>query len=415
VPNLNAIDYRRILEITPNKVLFGGVFASLVAATVLLTTGADWLPLSVLVVVVLLWAGLFWGLINTFKAKTEQRMQLLDQSMGRFARETGGVLDSLRNELDGQFQGINSENSQVLEILTDAINNLVTSFSGLNTQVLRQKDLAVQLTGAQNHTGAGAAAMNFEGFLSQIDQVLGGFVTAARQNGETAEQLVGQMKQTTSMFNEVKKMLGEIKKIADQTNLLAINAAVEAARAGASGKGFAVVAEEVRNLSERSNRFSEQIGDSVDGISNALQAVESAIFEMAEQESKLVDDATGKVEGLIEKSKGFNQGVAESAEEISQISEQVGAEVGAAITSLQFQDMASQLIGHVNGRLQNMSPILESLGDFTQAQQQSEQEELEIRLESLLVRLQDVSTRVENVQHNPVSQKSMDEGDIELF
>lgn len=416
MPNLKSIDYGQLLEITPNKVLLLGVLASLVTGGVLLLSSVGWLATCLFAVLALIWGGLFFCLIKVFNLQTEQRLQHLSQSMERFAGETSHVFDSLGNELSSQFQGINSENSQVLEILNDAINNLVTSFSGLNAQVLRQKDLAVQLTGAQNPVDSAASqAMSFEGFLAKIDQVLGGFVASASQNGKTAEQLVAQMRETTAQFNAVKQMLEEIRKIADQTNLLAINAAVEAARAGASGKGFAVVAAEVRNLSERSNRFSEQIGNSVDGISNALLSVETAINAMAEQEIDLVEDATSKVEDLIEQSKGFNQGVADSAAEISEISEKVGSEVGAAITSLQFQDMASQLISHVNGRLLNMEPIIESLAGFAQAQAQTDQHELEKRLEALVGHLQEVFTRVENVQHNPVSQKSMEEGDIELF
>lgn len=414
------ITCRQLLAISPRNIFVAGVLLSLIAGGWLFLGGTDWFTLSLLASVTLGWVGLFLVLYKNLTNSSDQRVALIGQSLEQFADKTGGVFESLAVELNSQFQGINSENDQVLQILTDAINNLVISFSGLNEQVMRQKDLAERLTGVKNRLERSAAAnsdesMSFERFLAEIDQVLGGFVVAASQNGEMAKQLVEQMQAATTQFNAVKKMLEEIRKIADQTNLLAINAAVEAARAGSSGKGFAVVAAEVRNLSERSNRFSDQIGDSVDGISQVLLSVESSIYTMAEQETSLIDDATGKVEGLIERSKGFNQGVAESAAEISRISEKVGFEVGAAITSLQFQDMASQLINHVNGRLQNMEPIINSLRTFDLAKGQPEQEQLESQLDLMVGLLQEVSTQVENVQHNPVSQKSMDEGDIELF
>lgn len=83
--------------------------------------------------------------------------------------------------------------------------------------------------------------------------------------------LVEMTDRMTTQMRDVRGMLGEIEGIAKQTNLLALNAAIEAARAGEAGRGFAVVADEVRDLSGRTNHFSHQIRGSLATIQSTIE------------------------------------------------------------------------------------------------------------------------------------------------
>ena len=331
------------------------------------------------------------------------------------------LFTDLQEKFNGQFASMRSENTQVQGILDDAINRLVQGFTGLEQQTRQQQQLSLQLTGKAEKSGeAPEGKQSLAAFLSEIETMLHGFVEAAEKNGQVAERLIREMQQTNSRFATVLGQLGEIRTIARQTNMLALNAAIEAARAGEAGKGFAVVAEEVRNLSARSNRFSDQISDAVSGISDGLGAVGAAMEQMAAQDASMVADARNRVVGLLQKSREFDSQVEQSAARISTIAESVGLEVRSLVTSLQFQDMAHQVLGHVNGRIEVLEAVLNDLSSLPLGKSSDEGEEGEttdgnVRLRALRDVLGQAAILVEQAQHNPVSQKTLDEGSIELF
>lgn len=330
---------------------------------------------------------------------------------------TRSLFRYLDQELAQQFQGARQENSQVQDILADAIDKLVTSFTELEKDTALQQQLALDLTGTRHATAQHntTKTLSFAELFTTIEQVMDKLLCATIDNSRQSGQLVDAMSQTREQFQKVLSLVGEVKKIADQTNLLAINAAVEAARAGASGRGFAVVAEEVRNLSIRSNRFSEQIDQSLQGISSALKTVETSIHDLAGQSDLLVQQEQQHISTVMADARSFYAQVDSSAQQISSVAERVAQQVRQAVTSMQFQDMATQVIGTVSRRLEAAEELLDNLvalpvpdcpdADLSSADQ----------LQQLMLLLHSATTLVQQSHHNPVSQKSMDEGDIELF
>ncbi len=395
-----------------------GTTLSVVATGGLLSQGTGMLPLLVLVAVSICWGGLCLATSMQQAACRQRLREQVEADVGELTLRTQTLLEGLAREFNSQFCNMRDENRQVQEILADAIERLVNSFTALEEHSSRQQGLATQLAGGDHAQAVLEQDVDFRSFLREIEGVLKAFVAAAQSNSLVAQELEGQMAITSGQFQGVLKMLREVKKIADQTNLLALNAAVEAARAGQAGKGFAVVAGEVRNLSERSNKFSEEISSLVSSISGALGSVEQAIQKMATQDSQRVSEASHRMEDLLNQSKAFNRKVEDSAGEISQISEQVGQQVRAAVTSLQFQDMATQVLGHVNGRIEVLESVLTNLGNLPlelQNDKQGAEKNLELRLDGFKSGLNQAFSLVEKARHNPVSQTSMAEGDIELF
>ena len=324
---------------------------------------------------------------------------------------TQELFTSLESEICGQCRDASNENRQVQDILADAIGKLITSFTELEQKTSEQKELALTLTNGHDNQSSPSFCTLFE----QIEIVMQRLLDATIDNNSQTSQLVASMDRTQEQFQKVLGMLGEVRKIADQTNLLAINAAVEAARAGNAGKGFAVVAEEVRNLSIRSNRFSEQIDTSVQAISTALGHVGSSIRDLSEHSSQLVEEEQGHIKTTMAQAKRFNQKVEQSAAQISQVAETVSQQVRQAVTSLQFQDMATQVIDTITRRLGSMEQLILGLTQQTQQILRSTDCNLVEQTQVLETLFRQGAAMVRESHHNPVSQKSMDEGDIELF
>jgi methyl-accepting chemotaxis protein len=131
--------------------------------------------------------------------------------------------------------------------------------------------------------------------VHQVDQVSQQSVQDSRRNGERLQEAIGSIGERS---DEIGKIVKVIEGIADQTNLLALNAAIEAARAGEAGKGFAVVADEVRRLAERSVQATQEIGTVIETVQkdthNAvglMGQVLAGIVESIGKTSALVADA----------------------------------------------------------------------------------------------------------------------------
>ncbi|WP_136512937.1 methyl-accepting chemotaxis protein [Geomonas edaphica] len=157
-------------------------------------------------------------------------------------------------------------------------------------------------TGGEEATGR---ARDGRMVVEQTVQVMNRIATQVKASASTVEGL-------GERSDQIGAIIGTIEDIADQTNLLALNAAIEAARAGEQGRGFAVVADEVRALAERTTRATREIGEMIKSIQSETKAAVSAM-----------EEGVREVESGTREASKSGQSLEEILRQISEVTEQV--------------------------------------------------------------------------------------------
>jgi methyl-accepting chemotaxis protein len=370
-------------------------------------------PLAFLVVL----SGWAVALKGAVRGTQAQRAAALDAGAAaprEVMAESGAVLGALSHEFGGQFREANVELRQVQDLLADAIGKLIGSFTAINSDVRAQQEMAMSMAHMLSGDAEAGGGVGFEQLVREASDTLATFVENTVHTSKIAMGLVDEMDDINRQVASILAILGEIEGISKQTNLLALNAAIEAARAGESGRGFAVVADEVRTLSLRTNHFSQLIRTHMDKVHGSLGSAEKSIHEMASLDMNFALQSKNSVQEMMQEILKTNAQVETNMHELGKIAVQVERNVGTAITTLQFQDMTTQLVDHTRMRVQAMESILGEVAAAS-AVGGNDAGQCVARLGLCKQTVVDGVAALVAAKSKAVSQESMGTGDVELF
>lgn len=280
------------------------------------------------------------------------------QDDAKLVKQSSSFHVQLGREVSDQLSSAHTEMANTQTILSEAIHTLIETFTSMAEEVRMQQALVHSITGDSGTGNGGSTKQKFSNFVQETEGAMNQFVDSTVQNSTRAMELVEKVDVISAQVSSILAILNEVESIAKQTNLLALNAAIEAARAGEAGRGFAVVADEVRNLSEKTNKFSSQIRTLVGDVNNSLQGAEETINTLAATDVSHVMQSKQHVYDMMQNLTKLNETLAEDSIELGRINKEVERNVSTAISTLQFQDMNSQLIGHVQMRLSSLQEVV---------------------------------------------------------
>lgn len=391
-------------------IALSAAIAGAAAASAPAGTATGWIVVATLLPS-LLWAGLLLAPDSQMRAQSG----LADVASGDNLRtELVELLHQCAEHFTAQFASIDDEAARVQKILSDAIAELTESFQGMHASVSEQQRIALSIT---DHSGEGSVSTKIDHFIEETSTTMQRIVDTIVSNSKAGMQLVELTDGIAKRTIEVDRILSSIGGIAKQTNLLALNAAIEAARAGEAGRGFAVVADEVRDLSARTAQFSVDISQVISGMSQAVKDTENAIQRMASQDMTFALESKQRVEAVAWQVQKLSNDRSVAISQLGEAADRVNGEVGRAVTALQFQDVVSQVVGHVGRRVCAMRAAAQRIDELVRSLESNPHGSAAVRevcneMRRLGEHLDTVSV---SGKHNPVAQTTLSHGDIELF
>jgi methyl-accepting chemotaxis protein len=273
--------------------------------------------------------------VTTAHGDTSSLLAAMGQMQAKL-KETVMTIQAEAERVSSTAEQLSATSSQVAESSrqqSEAAASMAASVEEMTVTIDQVSERSAEATRVSSHSGelSKQGAGIIQGAAHEMERIAE-FV-------EASSSIIGTLEQQS---NEISTVVNVIKEIADQTNLLALNAAIEAARAGEQGRGFAVVADEVRKLAERTGQSTQEIARMIDqiqsGTRNAVSSMENCVIqvgkgvELATQAGSSIDEinaeairvvsVVGDISASLREQSAASNEIARNVETIAQMTEE---------------------------------------------------------------------------------------------